>query len=50
MVGVTKAKYIISINKDKNAPIVHYADCVIVGDCFEIISEMYKKYVGNELH
>ncbi len=43
MVGVSKAKLVISINKDEKAPIVNYADYVIVGDCDEILHRLHKK-------
>ena len=37
MVGVTKAKTIIAINKDKNAPIFAKADIGVVGDLYAVV-------------
>lgn len=37
MVGVNKAKTIITVNNDKNAPIFNYADYGIVGDLYKVI-------------
>lgn len=41
MVGVNNAQCIISINKDKEAPIHQYADYIIVEDAERMISQMY---------
>ena len=38
--GMHESKYIIAINKDKNAPIFEICDFGIVGDLFEVIPAM----------
>ena len=40
MVGVTGARTIIAINKDKNAPVFRYADYGIVGDLYEVVPQL----------
>lgn len=46
MVGVSNAKTIVAVNKDKNAPIFQQADYGIVGDIYKVIpalTELLKK-------
>jgi len=40
--GITSAKNIIAINKDKNAPIFEYADYIVISDLFSFIKEFVK--------
>lgn len=40
MVGVTGARTIIAVNKDKNAPVFRYADYGIVGDLYEVVPQL----------
>ncbi len=48
LAGITRAKKIISVNLDENAPLNQHADLVIVGDCSEIIPKFIEKISKKE--
>lgn len=48
LAGITRAKKIISVNLDENAPLNKHADLVIVGDCTEIIPKFLEKITNKE--
>lgn len=47
MVGLTRAKQIIAINKDGSAPIFNYADYGVISDCYELLLALKKKIASK---
>ena len=46
-VGMKGSDYIMSINKDPNAPIFEISNYAIIGDLLEIVPKLIEKIKGN---
>lgn len=44
MVGVNQSRVLVAINKDKNAPIFKEADYGLVGDLYQVLPQLIKKF------
>lgn len=42
VVGIKNAKRIVAVNKDKEAPIMNYADYIILGDVEQVLADIHK--------
>jgi electron transfer flavoprotein alpha subunit len=49
LAGMSSSKYIVAINKDKDAPIFSIADCGIAGDILEILPALTKEILRFKL-
>ena len=46
--GMKESDFIIAVNTDRNAPIISFADCSIIGNLYEIIPALIMKIKGNK--